>query len=144
MLRFLPKRSIFHLLSSQTRGLKFVKRIVDAQGNEDPDGQPTNPFTPQVYDLSSAEITEDSLKIDLIQTSMDKLFKKNEQLVSEISQLKEIMAIMTTSVQVYIDELTHLDACRESDESKSVWNFETARIDSRIKTRRVPTSEYND
>jgi hypothetical protein len=61
-----------NILNSSKRNLKFVKRVIDPNNGEEvavpkfstPDGPDV-----QIFDLSGADITEDSLRIDVLQTS---------------------------------------------------------------------------
>jgi hypothetical protein len=57
--------------------------------------------------LSQANISTDSLRLDVIQQLLDKISKKNEVLVKEVTDLKEIMAIMSTSVQMIAENQIH-------------------------------------
>lgn len=87
--------------------LKFVKRIVDEKGQElssqPPLGNKEGAADIQVFDLSSAEITEDSLRLDVIQQSLDKLSRKVDSLSKSQRRIEEAMALMTTSLQMLSD-----------------------------------------
>ena len=109
-----------NLINFQQRNIKFIKRVVDEQTNIE-----TNPnfdkeeASVQVFDLSGADLTEDSLKLEVIQSAgkkkrkkkkikkkkkifllVDKLSKKQEILIKNVDKLSEVVAMMSTSIEV--------------------------------------------
>jgi hypothetical protein len=78
-------------INSSKRNLKFVKRVVDQNNGEEiaapkfrtPDGPDV-----QIFDLSGADITEDSLKLDLLQTSSSQHSSLTTQLTNSLKNKK--------------------------------------------------------
>eukprot|EP01080_Neovahlkampfia_damariscottae_P005122 gene5122-8720_t len=90
-----------NLITFTQRNLKFVKRVIDNKTNEEINPKFEKGETDvQVFDLSGADITEDSLRLDVIQTAVDKLSKKQELLIKNVDKLSEIVSMMSTSIEI--------------------------------------------
>jgi hypothetical protein len=104
MKSFCSKFLLKKLNNNSIRNIKFTPRIVtewgDVSGKEKTNFDQDKVPEIQIFDLSKGDIKKDSLRLDLIQTSLDKLTKKNEFLSEKVEKLEEILTIMSSSIQI--------------------------------------------